>query len=215
MQRGSIRTCLVNDWTVFKYCWVTCVACGRARKSRRRIDDRGRVSDAWAHSWQTRQCRSRSIEPKHYVAVSDVAVSDFAVYACHLANFVIRLDMPRCDPDRSLQRLVLRFISENGLTTSGAAGILGVDRTTFWRFCDTGKARADTRALYNKVLEKYNKTRVADVANAAVLVVVGRDLPRVLHDRELKQIRRVFEGVVALLDAYEAVSLARDDEVAL
>lgn len=119
--------------------------------------------------------------------------------------------MPKCEVDRVLQDQVNRFVSQNGLTVSGAAAELGVDRTTFWRFCDSGKARGDTRALYREALEKRNKnpaTRVAYDADA----LAGRAraaLQRGLVDHELKLIRTACEGVLVLLDVYEAQSLGK------
>lgn len=122
--------------------------------------------------------------------------------------------MPKCDVDRVLHEQVQLFIRENGLTKNGAATILGVDRTTFWRFCDTGKARGDTRDLYRDALGKHNKKAAAFVADDAVnadldVAQTRLTLQGVLADRELKQIRKACEGVIALLDVYEAQSLGR------
>lgn len=120
--------------------------------------------------------------------------------------------MPKCEADHVLQDQVRRFMSVNALTCSGAAAKLGVDRTTFWRFCDSGRARADTRALYREALEKCNENATDGVAGYAIetdaLAVQGRRASQGRPaDLELKLIRRACEGVLALLDAYEAQSL--------
>jgi hypothetical protein len=120
--------------------------------------------------------------------------------------------MPKCETDPALLEQVNRFMRENGLTISGAAAQLGVGRTTLWRFCDSGKARDDTKALYRGALEKCNNRpgkSVADVAvkAGAVKAHVRTGLRSGLASHELKLIRKACEGVLALLDVYEAQSL--------
>lgn len=137
-----------------------------------------------------------------------------AVYALQHLQLQSSCDMPKCEVDPVLQDQMRRFMSENGLTVSGAAAQLGVDRTTFWRFCDSGRARDDTRALYREALAKRNKDAAARVADDAVdtdvLAVQARSAVQgALADRELRLIRKACEGVLALLDVYEAHSLGR------
>ena len=122
--------------------------------------------------------------------------------------------MPKCEVDSVLYDRVHRFMIENSLTISGGATTLGVDRTTFWRFCYTGRARRDTRALYREALDKRNgksATRVADYAvDANAPAAQARPTVQgVLADRELRQIRKACHGVLALLDVYEAQSMGR------
>ena len=100
-------------------------------------------------------------------------------------------------------------MNENRLTISGGAATLGVDRTTFWRFCDTGRARRDTKTRYREALAKRNKKSATHVANDAIDAPALQALPMlqgVLAERELKQIRKACQGVLALLDVYEAQS---------
>lgn len=125
-------------------------------------------------------------------------------------------DMPKCESDPALQERVHRFMRVNGLTKSGAAARLGVDRTTLWRFCDSGRARDDTRALYHEALEKHNNNSATIVADDAVktdtLTVQARaSLQGSLAEHELKFIRKACEGVLALLDVYEAQTLGREN----
>jgi hypothetical protein len=125
--------------------------------------------------------------------------------------------MPKCEADHILQDQVRHFMNKNRLTISGAAVRLGVDRTTFWRFCESGRALGDTKALYREALEKCNKkneTNVVPVADDgieadALAVQVPLASQGVLADRELKLIRKACEGLLALLDVYEAQSLGR------
>lgn len=124
--------------------------------------------------------------------------------------------MPKCESDSALQEQVHRFIRVNGLTKSGAAAKLGVDRTTLWRFCDSGRARGDTRALYREALEKRSNNSATSVADNAVRTdaLTGQartSLHRSLADHELKLIRKACEGVLALLDVYEAQALVREN----
>ena len=124
--------------------------------------------------------------------------------------------MPKCETDPALHEQVHLFIRENGLTISGAATQLGVDRTTLWRFCGSGRARGDTRALYRGAIENRSKNPAAAVASVAVKgdvpAVHGRTALRGrLESHELNLIRKVCEGVFALLDDYEAKGLGGEN----
>ena len=116
--------------------------------------------------------------------------------------------MPKCKVDPALQEQVHRFIISNRLTTNGAAAILGINRTTFWRFCDTGKASPRTKLRLHNALEKRNKQAaesvLVDADESEVPPVPAPALLRHLGDQDLKQIRRACEGVLALIDVYEA-----------
>ena len=127
------------------------------------------------------------------------------VMLCDIYNCIKPDSMPRCEVDSVLLDQVRRFISVNRLTISGAATALGVDRTTFWRFFDTGRAISSTRTRYREALENCNKQAEAYVADDAVDADQARPaLQGVLADREIKQIRKACEGVLALLNIYEA-----------
>lgn len=123
--------------------------------------------------------------------------------------------MPKCEVDLALQGQLRLFMSENRLSVSGAAQKLGVERSTFWRFCQSGRARGDTRALYREALEKCSGNTVVDVADVAdVADVSPAPVSRVLHaglaGLELKRIRRACETVLALLDICEAQASGRE-----
>lgn len=116
--------------------------------------------------------------------------------------------MPKCEVDLVLCEQMRRFIRENRLSVSGAATKLGVDRTTFWRFCSSGRARSDTRALYREALEKQISNTDMDVAVSSL--AQGNHVPQArLPDIELKRIRKTCETVLALLDAYAVQPLDR------
>lgn len=116
--------------------------------------------------------------------------------------------MPKCNDDPALQHQVQRFISESGLTTNGAAVKLGINRTTFWRFCDTGRATPRTKVRLRNALEKRSKRATESVSfesdDSSSPAIQAPALLGLLADRELKQIRRACEGVLALIDVYEA-----------
>lgn len=115
--------------------------------------------------------------------------------------------MPKCKVDSTLQSQVQRFIRDRGLTINGAATNLGINRTTFWRFCDTGKASPKTKLQLRNALEKRNEHAAQSVSFDANEVIPASREPALLEflaDRELKQIRRACEGVLALIDVYEA-----------
>lgn len=123
--------------------------------------------------------------------------------------------MPKCEIDSVLQGQVHRFVSENGLTVNGAATLLGVNRTTFWRFHGTGEALSHTRARIREALANRKKCTAVLVADDAVGTDASKHqarpiLQEVLADHELKQIRKACEGVLTLLNVYESQqSLAR------
>jgi hypothetical protein len=125
--------------------------------------------------------------------------------------------MPKCEVDSALQDQVRDFVSESKLTVSGAAKILGVDRTTFWRFYNTGKARDDTKVQFRDALANRNKKAARPAADDshradAMGGQMGPQLPGDLTDREIRRLRRACEGVLTLLNAYEvqrATSLTR------
>ena len=98
------------------------------------------------------------------------------------------------------------------MTVNATATLLGVNRTTFWRFHETGEALSSTRARIREALAKrivFAESRVADEAVDPVGVDASRQQERRspqggLADCELKQIRKVCESVLALLNVYEA-----------
>jgi hypothetical protein len=116
--------------------------------------------------------------------------------------------MPKCPGDFALQDQMRRFIHERGLTVCGAADLLEVDRTTLWRFCRTAMAREDTRARYRVALANCNENVAVAVAdNVQAVGPVSQPSSPVqgaLAVRDLRQIRRACEGVLALLDVYES-----------
>lgn len=123
--------------------------------------------------------------------------------------------MPKCEFDPILHERILQFVREGGLTPNAAATKLGVDRTTFWRFCDSGRARNDTKTLYIEALEKCNSKVKDVVAYDAVKTdeAIARALTTFqgsLAGDELKLLRRACESVLLLLDAYEAKPAGTD-----
>jgi len=108
--------------------------------------------------------------------------------------------MPKVAHDPLLQKRLQEFVDNHG-NVAAAARMLGVDRATLWRFLERGMARIDTRQAYSAALEREAAKSETSVAVQAVAVAVGRN-PR-LEERELRQIRRACEGVLALLNAYE------------
>lgn len=117
--------------------------------------------------------------------------------------------MPKCDRDEALQDDVLRFMDEQQLSASGAAALMSLERSTFWRFCRTGRARSDTRAAYRKALSQAKAKSATGVAlqiprrNAGSPPAAGADamLPTL---NELQQIKVVCEGLLSLVNFYEA-----------
>lgn len=120
--------------------------------------------------------------------------------------------MPKCEVDLVLQGQLHLFMSENRLSVSGAAEKLGVERSTFWRFCQSGRARGDTRALYREALKKCINGAVTDVSDVADTKprAISRTQHTGLAGLELKRIRRACETVLALLDICETQASGRE-----
>lgn len=117
-------------------------------------------------------------------------------------------DMPKCQVDPALREQVRRFVSENSLSVNGAARLLGVNRTTFWRFHGTGEALVNTRTRIREALANRNKSDAVRVSDDAVGGGASEHQARYMRqgglaDRELKQIRKACEGVLVLLNVYE------------
>lgn len=118
--------------------------------------------------------------------------------------------MPKCGFDPVFQDQVQRFVSNNALTVNGAATALGVDRTVFRRAHKFGTALESSKKKIREALANRDKKSASD---DAVFTVDGAQpcstLHRVLADGELKQIRRACEGVLTLLNHYEAQMMSR------
>ena len=119
--------------------------------------------------------------------------------------------MPKCEFDPVFQDQLQRFVSDNSFTVNGAATALGVDRTVFRRAHKFGTALESSKKKILKALENRDKRFISDDADFAD--GGGRQSRPMRHgvlaDGELKQIRRACEGVLALLDHYEAQTIGR------
>lgn len=118
--------------------------------------------------------------------------------------------MPKCESDPALQDQLTRYVTERKLSVRAAASELEVEHSGLSRFLNTGLARADTRAKYREALNKRATNTATSVAvPSGAVAAVRRSLHEgVLGERELRQIRRACEGVLKLVDVYEA-QLAR------
>lgn len=117
--------------------------------------------------------------------------------------------MPKCDNDVVLQDDMLRYMEEQRLSVSAAASKLGLERSTLWRFCQSGRARSDTRAAYRKALASARAETATSVALGVAVKAAGAlhadaALGRLPTAKELKRIKNVCEGLLALVAMYEA-----------
>jgi hypothetical protein len=108
--------------------------------------------------------------------------------------------MPKVEQDRPLQSRLQEFVAKHGSVRS-AAQVLGVNHASLGRFLESGMAIAGTRREYSAALEREAAKSGTTVAVPVADVAVGGRLQ--LAERELRQIRRTCESVLALLDAYE------------
>lgn len=113
--------------------------------------------------------------------------------------------MPKIDRDEALQREVEALIAAYGGSGALIAREIGVDRSLLWRFRRTGRAIPATRDKLRNGMERLRKNRATPVADS--VASSGRG-PRVWaglvgRDPELRQVRRMCEGLLALLDAYD------------
>lgn len=114
-------------------------------------------------------------------------------------------EMPKCERDSELQAAIQNYIEANGLTPGGAARRLGLERSKLWRFCQTGRAHGNTRASYRAALAReVQKTATLVADKAPVRAASFNEAPGLPNERELKQIKKTCEGLLALVSAYEA-----------
>lgn len=75
--------------------------------------------------------------------------------------------MPRVPRDNQLLERATRFVQASGGCRNAAAGRLGINRVTFWRFMRSGSALARTRMHISKALDGFesetNGTKIAGV----------------------------------------------------
>lgn len=125
--------------------------------------------------------------------------------------------MPKCGFDPVFQEQLQRFVIDNALTVNGAATELGVDRTVFRRAHKSGAALEKSKRKICKAIANREKRVASNDAFDTVGAGIQTRLTRptrlgVLADGELRQIRRACEGVLALLDHYEAQTTGRQTQ---
>lgn len=107
--------------------------------------------------------------------------------------------MPKVEQDLPLQRRLQEFVDRHRSVRS-AAHLLGVNHSSLSRFLESGMAVAGTRREYSAALDREAARSETPVADSVADVAVSGHR---LAERELRQIRRTCESVLALLDAYE------------
>lgn len=114
--------------------------------------------------------------------------------------------MPKCEIDSALQDQLKRYVTERMLSVRAAAAELDVEHSGLSRFIKLGRARADTKAKFRAALSARAKETATTVAVSDGLATGIRQMARggALAERELRQIRSACEGVLKLVDAYEA-----------
>jgi hypothetical protein len=114
--------------------------------------------------------------------------------------------MPKCEIDSVLQDQLKRYVTERMLSVRAAAAELNVEHSGLSRFIKLGKARADTKAKFRAALSARANGTATTVAVPVDVATSVRPLARgsALAVRELRQIRSACEGVLKLVDAYEA-----------
>ncbi|OWG12737.1 hypothetical protein KDK82_5891 [Delftia sp. K82] len=128
----------------------------------------------------------------------------------HIYNCQKVKGMPKCGSDPVFQDELQRFVIDNELTVNGAATLLGVDRTVFRRAFKLGAALESSKKKIREALANHNKRVTSDDAVHAVGMGAHPTRHGALADCDLKQIRRACEGVLALLDHYEAQTMRRE-----
>lgn len=107
--------------------------------------------------------------------------------------------MPRVRTDDDLLAQVLAIQGVIG-NKSKLAAMLGVDRSTFLRFCSTGKAIDKTRVRIQKGLIRYkNETSdSSEKANATINPALTGNI-----QEDMRMLRSLCTTVLTVLDGYE------------
>lgn len=108
--------------------------------------------------------------------------------------------MPRVLEDVKLRDEVRQFVSDTG-SISKAAQLLGFDRTTLWRFHNTGCALEQTRLKIQAALKR-NESATNASSHSGTESIPGKDLAPVLGD-ELKVMRAFCQKMLAMIDMFE------------
>jgi len=113
--------------------------------------------------------------------------------------------MPKLKKDDKLHQDVQNFVQAAGGLPQ-AARQLGVNRVTLWRFCHTGCAIDRTR---HKLSQGISRNKSATSEYTAHETSTIQTAPRFVSDEDLKTMRLFCNGMMALIDMYEQLSLSR------
>lgn len=111
--------------------------------------------------------------------------------------------MPRTDCDKPLQNRLRQVVQELG-SPSAAAKQLGLQKTLVWRFYNHGRAIPKSRAALEAALDAYAhqvtqkvESEINSETNGSLLQLAG------LSPDEFRAMRKLFQGVVTMMDIYE------------
>jgi hypothetical protein len=110
--------------------------------------------------------------------------------------------MPRVQENQALAELADKFGSHIGY--AAAARLFGVSRATFYRFCKTGKAVAETRERIRAGLGRQESEGLSDPETPIGAVDGKIRSPGELRVQDLHQLRRICESVLQVLDVLES-----------
>jgi len=113
--------------------------------------------------------------------------------------------MPKLKKDDKLHQDVQNFVQAAGGLPQ-AAQQLGVGRVTLWRFCKTGCAIDRTR---HRLSQGISRNKSATTESPAYETTTTQAPPRFVSDGDLKTMRLFCNGMMALIDMYEQLSLSR------
>lgn len=113
--------------------------------------------------------------------------------------------MPKLKKDDKLHQDVQNYVQAVGGLPQ-AAQQLGVGRVTLWRFCKTGCALDRTR---HSLSQGISRNKSATTESPTQETTTTQTPPRFVSDEDLKTMRLFCNGMMALIDMYEQLSLSR------
>lgn len=110
--------------------------------------------------------------------------------------------MPKVAPDHEMLDEVRNLVSECG-GISGAAALLGVERTMLWRFHSSGRAIGKNREALRRALSRRMIEKNAQSATESASTLSARGSAFSISSSSLAELRTLLLSLVAVIDAYE------------
>jgi hypothetical protein len=112
--------------------------------------------------------------------------------------------MPKIQTDKALFAEVQAFVDKCG-GASRAAALLNVEKTLLWRFYSSGKAIDRNRKRIRGALDAQKSATTGLSETKSEPVIEAETGGRQVSPSSLREMRLMFENMIAMIDAYETL----------